>query len=90
MKYVYRTVLFHLLCILFFGYLYMYMKNHFDTDQDKNRNMGLIDYMLLSTTIQAGVGVSDIYPISLFGKLSMIVQQLLMIMTHVFTFYLFR
>jgi hypothetical protein len=66
------------------------MKNHFDTDQDKNRNMGLIDYMLLSTTIQAGVGVSDIYPISLFGKLSMIVQQLLMIMTHVFTFYLFR
>jgi len=90
MIFVFRTVIFHLACIVFFGYFYMYLKDHFDRDQQRRQNMGLIDYMLLSTTIQAGVGVSDIYPISFYGKLSMIVQQLLMIMTHVFTFYIFK
>jgi hypothetical protein len=68
----------------------MYLKDHFDRDQEKKQNMGFIDYMLLSTTIQAGVGISDIYPISFYGKLVMIIQQLLMIMTHVFTFFLFK
>ena len=50
----------------------------------------MLDYLFLSTTIQAGVGMSDIYPISIYGKLLMICQQLIMIMTHVFTLYVFN
>ena len=50
----------------------------------------LIDYILLSTTIQAGVGISDIHPISLYGKIAMITQQLILICTHVFTIYIFN
>ena len=50
----------------------------------------MLDYLFLSTTIQAGVGMSDIYPISFYGKLLMISQQLIMIMTHVFTLYIFN
>jgi hypothetical protein len=50
----------------------------------------LLDYILLSTTIQAGVGISDIYPITNVGKIVMILQQLIMILTHVFTLYFFN
>ena len=49
-----------------------------------------IDYILLSTTIQAGVGISDIYPNTIYAKLAIIFQQMLMICTHVVTIYLFN
>ncbi len=54
----------------------------------KKINSGL--YFFLSTTIQASVGMSDIYPITNIGKIFMILQQLIMIMTHVFTIYVFN
>jgi hypothetical protein len=66
------------------------MKDNFVTSKEKEEDKDqLIDYLLLSTTIQAGVGVSDIYPISYYGKVVMIIQQLVMICTHVFTIYVF-
>lgn len=88
MKIVIRTVLFHFLCIIFFGILYLYFKDDFVEKKDVNK--GLIDYLLLSTTIQAGVGISDIYPTSFYGKITMIIQQFVMISTHVFTIYIFN
>jgi hypothetical protein len=88
MKIVIRTVCFHFLCIILFGILYFYLKNDF-VEKEKN-NLEVIDYLLLSTTIQAGVGVSDLYPTTFYGKLTMIIQQILMICTHVFTIYVFN
>ena len=49
----------------------------------------MLDYIFLSTTIQSSVGLTDIYPINFYGKLTMIIQQLVLIMTHVFTVYIF-
>jgi hypothetical protein len=69
--------------------LYSYYKDHFEKNVE-NEDLGYVDYMLLSTTIQAGVGISDIYPISFYGKIIMIIQQLIMICTHVFTIYIFN
>ena len=89
MKIVIRTVFFHFLCIIFFGILYAYLKNDFEKNKDEEK-LGFVDYILLSTTIQAGVGVSDMYPISFYGKITMIIQQLIMICTHVFTIYIFN
>ncbi len=89
MKRVIRTVFFHFLCIIFFGILYAYLKNDFEKNKDEEK-LGFVDYILLSTTIQAGVGVSDMYPISFYGKITMIIQQLIMICTHVFTIYIFN
>lgn len=89
MRIVIRTVLFHFLCILFFAVIYLRMKDNFVKSKEKEDKDQLIDYLLLSTTIQAGVGVSDIYPISYYGKVVMIIQQLVMICTHVFTIYVF-
>ena len=88
MKIVIRTVFFHFLCILVFAIFYYNFKKDFVSNIGENKNM--LDYLFLSTTIQAGVGMSDIYPISIYGKLLMICQQLIMIMTHVFTLYDFN
>ena len=88
MQIVIRTVFFHFLCIAGFGMLYSNFKEHFERNIEDTQQLVYVDYLLLSTTIQAGVGISDIYPISLYGKIIMIAQQLLMICTHVFTIYI--
>lgn len=89
MKIVIRTVLFHFLCILVFAIFYYRFKNDFKL-KEKKEEFTLLDYVLLSTTIQAGVGITDIYPISFYGKILMISQQLIMIMTHIITLYIFN
>jgi hypothetical protein len=88
MKLVIRTVFFHILCIFTFALLYNNFKDHFQ--RQIKEEFTFLDYFLLSTTIQAGVGISDIYPISFYGKIIMIIQQFIMIMTHVFTLYIFN
>jgi hypothetical protein len=88
MKIVIRTVLFHILCIIIFALFYFYFKDDFQ-HQQTNEEFTFLDYLYLSTTIQAGVGMSDMYPISVYGKIIMIIQQIAMIMTHVFTIYIF-
>jgi len=87
MKIVIRTVVFHFFCIIIFAYFYFNFKDDFKS-QVKNE-LTTIDYILLSTTVQAGVGITDIYPISFYGKVIMIIQQFIMIMTHIFTLYIF-
>lgn len=87
MKIVIRTVFFHILCIIIFGLLYYYFRDDFKTHVKEEYT--ILDYLFLSTTIQTSVGLTDIYPIAFYGKLIMIIQQLVMIMTHVFTLYFF-
>ena len=88
MKIVVRTVCFHFLCILIFASLYYNFRNQYH-DDDKTNYEKIVDYILLSTTIQAGVGITKIFPVTPEGKLIMICQQIIMIMTHVFTIYIF-
>jgi hypothetical protein len=56
---------------------------------NNNKHLEFIDFLFLSTTIQAGVGYSEIYPMDDTAKLFMIIQQLLMISTNIFTIYIF-
>jgi hypothetical protein len=86
MKIVFRTVIFHVSCIIGFGILYFYLKDDFTEKEDVQ--LEIIDYLLLSTTIQAGVGISELYPTSFYGKVAMIIQQLIMLSTHIFTIYI--
>jgi hypothetical protein len=90
MKIVIRTVCFHFFCIIVFGVLYFYLRENLAEKGQKKAEIKIIDYVLLSTTIQAGVGVSDLYPTNFYGKLAMTIQQLIMICTHVFTIYIFN
>ena len=91
MKIIIRTVLFHFLCIFSFATIYLYLSEHFQSDKEEEnvRYKSFIDYLLLSTTIQAGVGISDLYPVSFYGKIVVIVQQFLLIFTHLITLYIF-
>lgn len=98
MKIVFRTVLFHFVCILVFALLYSTFAQDFgsldddlyseNTNRTKERRT-FLDFLLLSTTIQAGVGISEFFPSSSFTKIILIIQQLIMISTHVFTLYFF-
>jgi len=49
----------------------------------------MIDFLLFSTTIQAGVGISDMLPISVYGKILTITQQLIMMAITVLSLYVF-
>lgn len=87
MKLVIRTVVFHILCIIIFALIYSQFSEQFHvTENDKK---SLVDFFLLSTTIQAGVGISDLYPLSYYTKIVVIIQQMLMLFTHVITLYIF-
>lgn len=87
MKLVIRTLFFHFLCIIIFSLLYFYYKDNFVNNTKKE--FDIIDSIFLTTTIQSGVGMSNINPNNSTSKLLMITQQMLLIMTHVVTIYIF-
>ncbi len=94
MKLVIRTFIFHLFCVIVFAYLYLYLAEDFQIQQEpSNKNSNycktFLDYFLLSTTIQAGVGITCLYPITYYSKMAVIIQQFMMIMTHIITLYIF-
>jgi hypothetical protein len=88
MKWVFRTMFFHFICIIVFSILYyIFSDNYYDMNKVKDNTF--LDYLLLSTTIQSGVGISGLYPITNIGNLLMIFQQFTMLSTHIFTLYIF-
>ena len=93
MKLVFRTLYFHIFCIIVFAFLYYYFRKDFKEEEEKTTEeqdkITIIDSILLSTTIQAGVGISNIYPQNFYGKIILIIQQMIMIMTHLITLYIF-
>ena len=87
MKLVIRTVFFHLCCIVLFTGIYYYLRSDFAIPNANQ--VTVMDCALLSTTIQASVGMSNAAPLTNVSKIVMSIQQLLLIMTHVFTVYIF-
>jgi len=88
MKLVIRAFLFHILCIIVFSIIYFTLDEGFHVKEQPDKRE-TIDYLLLSTTIQAGVGISDLYPLSYYSKVAVIIQQMLMLFTHIITLYIF-
>lgn len=87
MKIVIRTGLFHLLCIIMFALIYFYISEHFQSDNIKQHKF--TDFLLLSTTVQAGVGISELTPTTFYSKIILVFQQMLLIFTHLITLYIF-
>ena len=88
MRLVLKTLFFHLVCISIFGIIYWNLAEHFSLVINNTRPE-LIDFVFLSTTVQAGVGLSDLNPLTSLSKFLLIVQQFIMISTNVFLFYFF-
>jgi heme A synthase len=82
-----RTVLFHMLCIVIFSVIYFYLKGEFHYKPIDDPSF--LDSLFLSVTIQSGVGITNIYTSSSVGKAVMILQQFTLILTQVFTIYVF-
>lgn len=93
MKIVIRTVVFQILCVIAFGFIYLFFTDHFVRDPaytvDNKKQPEILDYFFLATTVQAGVGYSDLYPITNTAKVILIIQQFVMISTNVFLLYIF-
>jgi len=97
MRIVFRTVVFHICFILIFAFIYLSYADDFKTlsnykYHDNNNNIikierSFLDFLLFSTTIQAGVGITEFFPSSPLTKMILITQQIIMISTHVFTLY---
>jgi len=87
MKFLFRTIIFHLICIVIFSILYYNFSNEYN--DNTNNNDSFLDFLLLSTTIQAGVGISGLYPINDIGKIMMILQQIILLSSHIITLYVF-
>jgi hypothetical protein len=58
------------------------MSGQFILTNRKNQDINFIDCLLTSTSIQAGVGITNIMPITNVSKIAMIIHQLLMLTTH--------
>lgn len=88
MKLAIKAVLFSFMCITVFCFIYNTMGDHHFHNEGGGK-MTFIDYLFLATTVQAGVGFSDIFPYSELAKLLMIIQQFIMISGNVVILYIF-
>lgn len=89
MKLVFRTLMLHLLCIFIFALTYYNLADYFADTSDNHNNKTFLDFFLLATTIQAGIGFNFLDPISFTSKFFVIIQQLIMISAHVMSLYVF-
>lgn len=79
-------------CIVIFSVIYSMFSDNFESNnssQNKNNKLSFIDFVSLSTAIQASVGLSTITPILFPGKCLIILQQFMLICTHIITLYFF-
>jgi hypothetical protein len=87
MKLVIRTVVFHIFCVAIFSYLYFIHKKEYD-DKDAPK-INYLDCLLLSTSIQAGVGLNVFDALTTMAKIIMLFQCVILLTIHVFTIYIF-
>ncbi len=85
MKLVLRSVLFQVMCVLLFSALYYKFQDPTSLDTTMNYS----DALLLSVTIQSGVGIAYIIPQSYICKVLMIIQQFIMLLSYIFILYIF-
>ena len=89
MKIAIRTVLFQFISIIFFALIYYFFRDYLKSNSKHSNPFTLIECFFLSVTIQAGVGLTDVHPISYHTQIVMMLQQLLMITSSIFTIYFF-
>jgi hypothetical protein len=87
MKIAIRTVCFHFFCIIVFTFIYKYIS--LESKDTENKFISFIDYLYLSVAIQSGVGFSQVVPKNDTGRIVVIIQESILICTHVFTLHFF-
>ena len=85
MKYAFRAVLFHFVCLIYFAILYMSCKDEFISREP----LDVLDCVGLSAAIQSGVGEKEntMAPSTHFSKSVIMIQEFCMLSTNVFLLY---
>lgn len=87
-------LLFQIFIIISFAILYLSLKNQFRLTKSIRESdtspISFYDCLLLSSTIQAGVGVSTMYPESDATKLIVTIQQWVTILTGLYVLLTFK
>ena len=87
---VFNSVGVHMIAILLFTIIYSLLPNNsFIYANDRNRRPRLIDFFNLSTTTQAGVGITNIVANNDVAILTNTIQQILMIAKNIIILYFF-
>lgn len=90
MKLVFRTAVLHICFIILFSILYLLYREDFRPQRNADLDYkSYINFLNLSVTIQSGVGLTDLIPITEISKFIVMIQQLLLIFTHILTLYIF-
>ena len=88
------VLLFQIFVIISFSLLYLSLKNQFRTDehnpQSTMQSISFYDCLLLSSTIQAGVGIYTIQPQTDATKLIVTIQQWVTILTGLYVLLTFK
>jgi hypothetical protein len=87
---IFKTALLQLSCIIIFAFIYYFNNIHFEYNEKEPRRDKFIDFLLLSTTIQASIGFSGINPITDLGKFIVIIHQMLVTFFHILTIYVLK
>ena len=83
-----KTVLAKIVVILFFAGIYYYLRDEFEHIGVAERPTTLYDCLNLSTTIQATIGLSNIYPTGGVSYIVMLIQQILVLPSLLLAAYL--
>jgi hypothetical protein len=94
MKQILSAILLNFISIFIFGCIYIYLKDEFIyNESDKisklKNKIQIIDIIMYTTTIQSGVGLTNIMPNTSISKFFTIIQQYLMISFNFFILYIF-
>jgi len=82
------ATIFNIVNILLFFNLYLIYQNDFEGMSQQKRKQTPVDFLLLSVTVQAGVGISRLIPVGDTGSLLVILQEIIMIWSNVLAFYI--
>lgn len=83
MRFIINSIGFHVLMLLLFTIIYYNLPHGHLVNQNSEQNVQLLDLFNLSTTIQAGVGMSSIIPTTALAQSIIIFQQLMLIVGNV-------
>ena len=87
MKKIYKPILLKIAILTIFFIIYWIFNDHLNKPKDEKTDV--IDYFMLSTTIEAGVGVTNLSPRTNLMKIIFTLHQLVMIGSSIFLVYIF-
>lgn len=87
MRIILNSLIFHLTSLTIFMFIYYSLPIGNFRIPNSNKDLLLLDFFNLSTTVQAGVGITQILPTTYLAQTLMSVQQMLLITGNITILY---